>query len=300
MPIEEFAAAKVNLALHVTGRRADGYHLLDSLVAFVDVGDKLTAASAPATTLTLAGPFGAGVPAGADNLVLRAARMVAGGMGVAFTLDKRLPPASGIGGGSADAAAAIRAVLRLLHGPEAAAAFRARRQALDRAALAALGADVPVCLMSEAARMRGIGEDLAPAGPLPETCILLVNPGIELPTPAVFQALPEKSHPPLPAELPGWPDARALAQWLAAQRNDLESPARRIAPSIAEVLEALEGQPGTLLARMSGSGATCFALFAHAAQARAAGAAIRGARPAWWVAEGRLLRDPAAGRGGLS
>lgn len=291
MTIEEFAPAKLNLALHVTGQRGDGYHLLDSLVAFADVGDVLTARPAPAMRLTIGGPFGAGLPAGRDNLVLRAAGLVADGTSVSFTLDKRLPPASGIGGGSADAAAAIRAVLRLRHGPQAAAAL----QALDPAALATLGADVPVCLQSGPTRMRGIGEDLSPAGPLPETHVLLVNPGVELPTPRVFRALRQKAHPPLPADLPVWQSVAELARWLARQRNDLEPPAREIAPVVGAVLDALAAQPDALLARMSGSGATCFALFAGAREAAAAADRLRQVHAAWWVAPGRILSGPPPG-----
>lgn len=285
MKIEEFAPAKLNLALHVTGRREDGYHLLDSLVAFADVGDQLAAEPAPAMRLTVGGPFGTGVPPGCDNLVLRAADMVADGVGVSFTLDKRLPPAAGIGGGSADAAAAIRAVLRLRHGPRAGAAL----QALDPAGLAVLGADVPACLFCAPVRMRGIGEDLSPAGTLPETHVLLANPGIELPTPEVFRVLRQRANPPLPARLPVWRSAADLARWLAGQRNDLEPPACEIAPDIGTVLEALAAQSGALIARMSGSGATCFALFANSEDTAAAAGRLRGAQARWWVASGRIL-----------
>ena len=276
--VSEFAPAKINLCLHVTGQRADGYHLLDSLVAFAGVGDRVTARRAEALSLALSGPFGADLPSGDDNLVLRAARLAQPGLAAALALDKHLPPASGIGGGSADAAATVRALDRLA----GAAAPR------DAAGLAALGADVPVCLGSARARMRGIGDRLDPVT-LPPGWILLVNPRIEVPTPAVFRALAQKDNAPLPKILPAWPDLAALARWLQDQRNDLQAPALALAPVIGTVLELLEAQPGARIARMSGSGATCFALFTGRAEARAAAAAIGAAQPGWWVAEGPLL-----------
>jgi 4-diphosphocytidyl-2-C-methyl-D-erythritol kinase len=272
--IREFAAAKINLCLHVIGQRADGYHLLDSLVAFAGLGDRLTARPAAQASLRLQGPFGADLPAGPENLVLRAAAGF--GAAAAFTLEKHLPPASGIGGGSADAAAALRALARLTGRP------------LPPGLAASLGADVPVCLASHPARMRGVGEVLDPA-PLPEGWIVLANPRVEVPTPAVFRALQRKDNPPLPGRLPDWPDLAALAGWLAAHRNDLEAPALAIAPVIADVLAALRAQAGARIARMSGSGATCFALFDREAPAQAAALAIRAARPGWWVAAAALL-----------
>lgn len=272
--VTEFASAKVNLCLHVTGQRADGYHLLDSLVAFVGIGDRLVARPASAASLTLAGPFGADLPGGPDNLVLRAAAGF--GAAAAFTLDKHLPPASGIGGGSADAAAALRALARLTG------------KAIPGGLALRLGADVPVCLAARPARMRGVGEVLDPVT-LPQGWIVLANPRVEVPTPAVFRALARKHNPALPDTMPHWPDMAALAAWLATQRNDLEAPALAIAPVIAQVLAALRAQEGTRIARMSGSGATCFGLFAEEAPARAAETAIAAAHPGWWVAAGKLL-----------
>jgi 4-diphosphocytidyl-2-C-methyl-D-erythritol kinase len=303
-PSEAFAPAKVNLCLHITGRRADGYHLLDSLVAFAGVGDRITAEPAADLSLTITGPFAAALrpgrtspsaPAAAlppggegpgrgraapdpsspdDNLVLRAARAFGTGQGARLTLDKHLPVASGIGGGSADAAAALRALAALwdrpLPPPEA---------------ILALGADVPVCLAGRACRMTGAGEALAPIPALPPAWIVLANPGIAVSTPAVFAALVRRDNPPLPP-VPAFPDAPTLAAWLASQRNDLETPALALAPAIAETSAALAAQPGTLLARMSGSGATCFALFRREAEARAAAAAL--ARPGWWTAAAPL------------
>jgi 4-diphosphocytidyl-2-C-methyl-D-erythritol kinase len=278
--VTEFAYAKVNLTLHVTGQREDGYHLLDSLVVFCGIGDWLYASVANALSLTLEGPFARDVPADMDNLVLRAARQFAGDMGVAFTLEKHLPPASGIGGGSADAAAAIRAMARLRE--NSAAEFKD----FDRDAVLALGADLPVCLLSATARMRGIGEQLDFIGLLPPMHIALVNPRVAVPTPAVFKALAKRENPPMPDTLPNWPDAPALADWLKTQRNDLEKPALAIAPVIGDVLANLAVQPGALIARMSGSGATCFALFETSSAAKAAADAIRAAQPKWWAASG--------------
>lgn len=279
--ITEFAHAKINLCLHVTGQRADGYHLLDSLVVFAGIGDGLRATPAAELSLTLDGPFAADVPVGDDNLVLRAARLVAD-QGVALQLTKRLPPASGIGGGSADAAAAIRAVLRLQ-----AMAGRLAPMAPEAAQkIAGLGADVPVCLASHPARMRGIGEQLDWLPPLPELHVVLANPRVEVPTPAVFKALAQKDNPPLPESLPQWESAAALADWLRATRNDLEAPAKAAQPVIQSVITALEALPDALFARMSGSGATCFALFAKEDQAHDAAEALRAGHPEWWVAAG--------------
>ena len=269
MPVAmtEAAPAKINLCLHVTGQRADGYHLLDSLVVFADIADRISVSAAPALSLRVTGPQAAGLAAelaaGADNLVLRAAQSLAAARGpvpgAAITLDKQLPLASGIGGGSADAAAVL-----------------------------ALGADVPVCLAGRPARMRGIGAELSAVPPLPPAWLVLVNPGVAVATPAVFKALAKKTNPGLP-EVPHLADAPALAAWLGQQRNDLEPAAEALAPVIAEVRRALAAQPGCLLARMSGSGATCFGLFADPATAHAAKAALASAERQWWVAAGRML-----------
>lgn len=280
--IAEFAAAKVNLSLHVTGQRPDGYHLLDSLVVFADVGDGVSVAPAaelgPKLGLTLAGPAAEGLRAEADNLVLRAARAFGVNAGAAITLEKHLPVASGIGGGSADAAAALRALARFwdLPLPDAAAVLR-------------LGADVPVCLQGRPVRMQGVGEIITPLPALPEGWLLLVNPGVGVSTPAVFRALPRKDNPPMPAAVPPFADLAALAGWLAAQRNDLELPAMALQPVIAQVKAALQAQPGCRIARMSGSGATCFGLFATKAEAEQAATALRQANPGWWVQAGAML-----------
>jgi 4-diphosphocytidyl-2-C-methyl-D-erythritol kinase len=275
--ISRFAPAKVNLFLHVTGKRADGYHLLDSLAVFPDVGDVVSVADAEALSLEIAGAFGGVLRAEADNLLLRVAKLLAPARGVALRLEKNLPVASGIGGGSADAAAVLR-LLAELWGLED----------VDLAPLAlTLGADVPVCLVSRPIRMRGVGEILVPAPALPEFGMVLVNPGVGVPTPAVFKAR-RGAFSPAPVLPERWAGFEDMIGDLAACTNDLEAAAIGIAPVIGEVLEALKALPGAGLARMSGSGATCFALFASAAEARAAAASLN--RPEWWSWGGGLYQ----------
>jgi len=282
--VSEMAPAKVNLFLHVTGRRADGYHLLDSLAVFGPVADRVEARAADGLSLVVDGPQGAALTGEPDNLVLRAARALAKAAGVApraaLRLTKHLPVASGIGGGSADAAAALRA-LNMLWG----LGFDAARLG---AIGAELGADIPVCIASRPARMGGVGEVLAPAPALPRCGLLLVNPGVPLATPAVFRG--RSGGFSVPAALPeAWSDAATMARDLAVLRNDLEAPARGLCPPVVEVLAALGAQPGCLLARMSGSGATCFGLFSDAAAATRAAEAM----PArWWRAAGGLYGAP--------
>jgi 4-diphosphocytidyl-2-C-methyl-D-erythritol kinase len=276
--ISEFAPAKVNLYLHVIGRRADGYHLLDSLAVFPVVGDVLRAAPAEHLSLAIGGPFGATLADEADNLVLRAARALAARVtpaaGARLELDKHLPVASGIGGGSADAAAALRLLCRLWDVTP------------DLSSIAeALGADVPVCLASRPARMAGVGERIAAAPELPACGIALVHPGVSLATAEVFRARTGEFSEPV--DLPArWDDAVAMAADLTRLRNDLAPPAIALRPVIGEVLAALVATNGCLLARMSGSGATCFGLFPDAAAAAAAAGAL--ARPGWWSWGGAL------------
>jgi 4-diphosphocytidyl-2-C-methyl-D-erythritol kinase len=273
-----FAPAKLNLALHVTGRRPDGYHLLDSLVAFAAVGDRVSAEAADRTALVVEGPEAAALAGEADNLVLRAARAFGPAPPVRLRLWKALPAAAGLGGGSADAAATLRVLSTLW-----------RRPVPGPADVLALGADVPVCLVGRPVRMRGIGEVLSPVPPLPPVWVVLANPRVAVPTATVFAALDRRDNPPLPDAIPAVADVTALAGWLAAQRNDLEAPARRLFPDVALTLAAVAATPGCLLARMSGSGATCFGLFASAKTARAAAAELTAARPGWWVAAAALL-----------
>jgi 4-diphosphocytidyl-2-C-methyl-D-erythritol kinase len=282
--IHAFAPAKLNLYLHITGRRPDGYHLLDSLVAFADCGDVLSAGAAADLSLTIGGRFAAGLAEESDNLVLRAARMLAVEAGVPaharLQLEKHLPVASGIGGGSADAAATLRLLTQLWRIDPGAAA-------LDRLALR-LGADVPVCLRGQPTRMGGVGEALEPAPVLPPCYVLLVNPGIAVATASVFRA---RCGPfSAPARLPAsWPDAAAMAVSLAGLANDLEAPAGCLCPEIGEVLGSIATQPGCLLARMSGSGATCFGLFSDLAAAQDAAGAT--AREGWWVWAGAMRQN---------
>lgn len=278
-PVSEAAPAKLNLCLHVTGRRADGYHLLDSLVVFADVVDRVSAAPGQGLSLAVTGPESADLAAEPDNLVLRAARAL-GVTEAALVLEKHLPLASGIGGGSADAAAALRALVRLTGRglPSAEAVLR-------------LGADVPVCLAGRPARMSGIGEVLAPLPTLPPMWCVLVNPRVAVPTPQVFSALTRRDNPPLP-DLPpaALASAKAFAAWLAADtRNDLVAPARSVAPVLSQVQSALAATPDCLLARMSGSGGTHFGLYATEAAAKLAGTALRRAHPGWWVESGGIL-----------
>ena len=276
--LRERAPAKVNLFLRVLGRRPDGYHLLDSLAVFPGAADEVRAGEADGLTLEVEGPFAAGLSG--DNLVLRAARALAEAGGVPararLVLDKRLPVASGIGGGSADAAATLRLLQRLwgLSIPPAAL----------YAVAAGLGADVPVCLASQAARMGGVGDILGVAPVLPPCGMVLVNPGVSVSTPEVFRARSGGFSEPavLP---PRWTDASAMAACLEGLGNDLEAPAALICTAVHESLSWLRAQRSCLLARMSGSGATCFGLFADGALAAAVAAS---APAAWWCWGGPL------------
>ena len=276
MSITEPACAKVNLFLHVGDRRADGFHPLQSLAVFTGLGDVLRAEAAATLTLTVDGPFAPGLAAEGDNLVLRAARLLAAqagtSAGAALALTKNLPVASGIGGGSADAAAALRALTRLW-----------RLEVGDEVLLeiaAALGSDVPVCMASASAIMEGRGEVLMPVT-VPPLPLLLVNPGVAVPTREVFAALKERGGTGLVLPRDGFADADALLHFLIATRNDLQAPACALQPVIAEVLAALAALPDVRLARMSGSGATCFALFADQTACVRAAEMLRGR--GWWT-----------------
>lgn len=272
----EIARAKVNLFLHVGEKRADGFHPLQSLAVFPELGDALTAGPADALSLAVDGPFAAGLADETDNLVLRAARALDAGGGARLTLTKNLPVASGIGGGSADAAAALRALSSLWGLPHGEAELR-------RVA-ATLGSDIPVCVASRPSWMEGRGEILSPVAVLPRLPVLLVNPGIAVPTKDVFAALQARSG--VAARLPEgrFADMADLLRFLETTRNDLEAPARTLQPVIGTVLETLRALPGALFARMSGSGATCFALFADDDAAARAARALSAAHANWWVA----------------
>ncbi|HXH46220.1 MAG TPA: 4-(cytidine 5'-diphospho)-2-C-methyl-D-erythritol kinase [Bradyrhizobium sp.] len=290
--LTEEGRAKVNLSLRVVGRRADGYHDLESVVAFADCADRLTLEPGGELKLTTAGPLAAACGDTADNLVLKAARLLAEAVpGLklgAFALDKVLPVAAGIGGGSADAAAALRLLARLndlsLDDP------RVQKVAL------ATGADVPVCLVSRACDMTGVGEQLLPLA-LPSMPCVMVNPRVPVATKDVFQALGLRNGELLVGvtdviRAPAWPEEGAsIADWVEVLENvanDLEAPAIRIEPVIGGVLEALRGSAGVKLARMSGSGATCFAIYGSPAEAHTAAERIRRDHPGWWVHAGTL------------
>ena len=278
------AHAKLNLALHVVGRRDDGYHLLDSLVAFTQAGDHLTLRIDRKTQgpprLTLEGPQAYVLRNETDNLITRAADLVMRDVPVArqgqmrFRLFKNLPVAAGIGGGSADAASALRLMAQ---------AYAIDPRDLSDHALA-LGADVPMCLAQVPARIQGIGEQISPLASLPQCPVILVNPGVAVSTPDVFRALMCKTNDPMPDSPPeGFSAFGELVDWLSRCRNDLEKPAREIAPQIGTVLSLLRDQPGCQVARMSGSGATCWALFADSSHCQAAARMMSEAFPEGWV-----------------
>jgi 4-diphosphocytidyl-2-C-methyl-D-erythritol kinase len=272
--ITEFAPAKINLALHVTGQREDGYHLLHSLVAFTVVGDVLRFEPAETLRLAVTGPLAAGVPTGGDNLALKAAALF-GDASAAITLEKHLPHAAGIGGGSADAAATLRGLARLLG-----------RDLPRQDAILGLGADVPVCLLPKPQIMAGIGEVLSDPPSLPPLHAVLINPRVSVPTGSVFAGLAQKDNPPL--DTPIWQDFGSFIAWLKRQRNDLEPPALALAPQIGACLDALRRED-VALARMSGSGATCFGLVNSRADADRAAARIQAANPNWWVRASDIL-----------
>lgn len=285
--LREFAPAKINLTLEIPGRRADGYHEIVSLIAFADVGDTLTLHPAETRNVTLdaTGPFAEAIDG--DNLILRAARVFLDSeqdaRGGHFVLDKRLPVAGGIGGGSADAAAAVRLLAR-------ANAVDPEWRARVWPALTRLGADIPVCIDARAAWVGGIGEKVAPLETLPELPAVLVNPGVPLPTGKVFAAL---GAPPLgdaaTMEPPGgFSGLGPLLRYLREHPNDLEPPARQLAPVIGDGLETLAAAPGCLLARLSGSGPTCYGLFGSCAEAARAARALSRSRPDWWIVPTRL------------
>jgi len=273
--IEVFAPAKVNLTLHVTGQRDDGYHTLDSLVMFGDIGDTITVRAAPVTSLTLTGPMADKTPSGEGNLVIRAAHLM--DVAADITLDKHLPVAAGIGGGSSDAAATLRALAQL-----------SGRDIPEN--VLPLGADARVCCAAPggAARMGGIGDHVSPAPGLPELHAVLVNPNVPVDTAGVYRHLAKRDNAPMPDPLPVDCSAAELIQWLQAQRNDLQDAAIAFEPVIEQIFRALEVTPGCLLTRMSGSGATCFGLYADAETAASAAGRLQETHPAWWVSSTRL------------
>ncbi|MEP2507590.1 MAG: 4-(cytidine 5'-diphospho)-2-C-methyl-D-erythritol kinase [Paracoccaceae bacterium] len=274
MTARAFAPAKVNLTLHVTGKRGDGKHLLDSLVGFASVGDFVTVNPSTRPGLTVTGPEAAGVPTNRDNLVEKVATAFPKAGPLQIELVKNLPVASGIGGGSADAAACFRAICQLDGGRDDVPTMRS---------LLALGADIPMCVQSTASHIRGIGEVIAPVESFPVLSVVLANPRLEVSTRAVFASLEQPNNAPM-EELPdNLSDIAVLIPWLRRQRNDLQSAAIRLTPEISVTLDSLSATPNCQLARMSGSGATCFGLYRSANEAEMAANTLQSAHSDWWV-----------------
>lgn len=271
--VEAFVPAKVNLTLHVTGQRDDGYHTIDSLAMFADIGDRVTITMPGDYGLTVEGPMAEGVPTDDTNLVLRAARMMR--MRADIRLEKHLPNAAGLGGGSGDAAATLRVLSGFAGKPVPGGGIE-------------LGADVPLCLQSEAARVTGIGDTVTPVPNLPELDAVLVNPNLPVLTGEVFKRLKHKENRPMPRDIPAFDSAADLIEWLRGMRNDLQEPAIEAEPVIRQVFETLERTPGCQLARMSGSGGTCFGLYKDSETAGAAAGRLKESFPAWWVTATRL------------
>ncbi|MET3615205.1 4-diphosphocytidyl-2-C-methyl-D-erythritol kinase [Rhizobium aquaticum] len=291
MALTEIAPAKINLALHVTGQRDDGYHLLETVVTFSDAGDVVTVEAAPEDAFSMSGRFSQGLSreaGGSDgNLVLRARDVLREALSeegmsappVAIHLEKNLPVASGIGGGSADAAATLRALLRHWHATPAAST-------LDRLALK-LGADIPMCMVGKPLMASGVGENIALLPAMPSFHCIIANPLQPVSTPQVFQRLTEKNNAPM-GPLPALSSAAGWLSWLGSLRNDLEPPARLVQSRIAE-LSGLMKDTGAALVRMSGSGASCFALYETEAQARESLERLTAARPQWFFMQTRTV-----------
>ena len=278
MELQATASAKINLALHITGRRDDGMHELDSLVVFTEFGDRLSVATSDRLSLEITGPMAANIPIDQDNLIWRAARLLSTEMGARILLEKRLPQAAGIGGGSTDAATALHLLSRLWGRP---------MPGLDQ--VTALGADIPVCLDGHSARMGGVGDIVRPAYNVPQLHVLLINPGFELNTGAVFARLADPHRSPLDGE-PAGDTIDGFIDWLANQRNDLEDAALSLQPDIRSVLDRLAMSDECLLARMSGSGATCFGLYPTSSAAQRAAHHLEQLFPHWWVCATRFKR----------
>ena len=274
--IEEPAPAKINLFLHVGSKRPDGFHPLQSLAVFTGLGDVLAMEAAPDLSLAIEGPFARGLDGEGDNLVLRAAKALDRDGGARLILTKNLPVASGIGGGSADAAAALRGLRQLWR--------LDKDDAVLRDLAAGLGSDIPACVLSAPCFMEGRGEILRALDSMPRVPMLLVNPGVAVPTRDVFAALESRSGVEMALPRGHFSDTADLLRFLETTCNDLEEPARRLQPVIGEVLGRIAALPGALLARMSGSGATCFGIFADEDCCRRAAAILKRSSPGWWVA----------------
>jgi 4-diphosphocytidyl-2-C-methyl-D-erythritol kinase len=282
--IKDSAPAKINLTLHVTGQRSDGYHLLDSLVVFAGICDEITATIAPDLQIKVGGPFAMGVPTDDTNLIMRAAYALRAARGVTLgahlTLEKNLPHAAGIGSGSSDAAMALSML---------AALWDVEPLSPKAPEVIALGADVPVCMKAPSPiRMEGIGERLTLWPALPDCALVLVNPMVDVPTGAVFAGLKSKKNASM-GTLPAAMDFDKFASWLSQQRNDLEAPARNIAPQVDDALKALGRMPQVVHAGMSGSGATCYGLVSTIGDARQVARTLQVGNMGWWVAPAPLL-----------
>jgi 4-diphosphocytidyl-2-C-methyl-D-erythritol kinase len=286
-PVIETAPAKVNLALHVTGRRVDGYHELESLVVFADVADEIVATPARRDSLRVTGPFADAAGSGDSNLVSRAVAAFRArwpdrvDTGLEIELRKNLPVAAGLGGGSADAAAALRLLAGL--DPEPLPLAELAELALG------LGADVPVCLLSRPCEIRGVGEILHPLQDFPELHMVLVNPLRPVVTADVFRRLQSRTNPGMPALPTPLTRPAQLGIWLAETRNDLEPPAIDLLPLIGDLIARMGAVDGCMLARMSGSGGTVFGLFGSSAQAHNAAHALRAHWPTFWVAAAPVI-----------
>ncbi len=286
--ITRFSPAKINLALHVVGQRADGYHLLQSLVVFAGTGDQLAARPGNMDNLKLDGPFASGLHGSGQNLVLDAIAAFREKFpehlpaGVEVKLTKNLPVASGIGGGSSNAAAMLRILERLARLP-------VERSELDVLAVQ-LGADVPACLLQKPQIMAGIGEKLRLADALPEAHLVLVNPKKHIRTADVFSRLENRNNTSMPAFPQSLPKLSVLVDWLKTTRNDLVAPAQELVPQITQLTCFLESQSDCLFARMSGSGATVFGLFDNEQQATLVAKAAQRRWPQYWVVSAPMLK----------
>jgi 4-diphosphocytidyl-2-C-methyl-D-erythritol kinase len=289
--LSDAAPAKVNLALHVVGRRPDGYHELRSLVVFAEVGDELEIGPADRDGLSVTGPFAASLPGGQANIVVRTlgafrARWPERAPGaLAITLRKNLPVAAGLGGGSADAAAVLRLLAAMTENPPASPELHALA--------ATLGADVPACLVSRPLELRGTGETVIPLKSFPACHLVLINPLQHVVTAEVFRRLERRTNP-APPPIPQPLSRPELALWLEETRNDLEPPAIALAPVIGELVAGMRAAPGCVCARMSGSGATVFGLFGSGAQAHQAAHDLRERWPGYWVAAAPVIRPEGA------
>ena len=288
------APAKVNLTLQITGQREDGFHLLESVIGFTAVADRITLTPADDITLAITGPEAKGLDEDSSNLTVRAAHLVKdhinASAGVHIALEKNIPVAAGLGGGSADAAATLAGCLELWHDDGA-------EKIDDETLAAALGADVPVCRYGKAAWVSGIGEIMSDVPPWPETWLVLVNPRVAVPTEQIFKTFSGSIRQPETDEAfrSGWgPSVDAFAAILGARENSLTEAVTAVAPVVDGVLSVLEAVPGGALTRMSGSGPTCFSLFATEAEAAAAAIAVGEANPEWWVRSTPLLARTSA------